>query len=154
MSLYNYICLRYRFPTGRKFRRFLGDDIPKTDMQFLYDCFCLNGQKLEGCAQIICTPPKHCKFPILYTKIRDHLVAPICFACATSQQKTTCDHNAKQRSFSSTFCFPEINKAQLQGYEIEFVELYVTTDSDFVLADFIRNELFLRLGNPLNFLFL
>ena len=63
-------------------------------------------------------PPKNLLHPVLPMKCNKKLKFPLCHKCATENSQEKCVCSDKERSFTHTYCTPEIEVALNEGYEI------------------------------------
>ena len=64
-------------------------------------------------------PPTNLLHPVLPIKFqKDKLKFPLCYTCAEKENKKQCTCTDKERSFTHTYCTPEIEVAINMGYQI------------------------------------
>ena len=63
-------------------------------------------------------PPTKLLHPVLPIKCNNKLKFPLCFTCANKESKTQCTCTDRERSFTHTYCTPEIETAINMGYQI------------------------------------
>ena len=75
-----------------------------------------------GLMKVTVLPPSDLYFPALPVKCgvkgNEKLKFPLCFKCASEDSKGNCDCTDDQRSFTHTYCTPEIEIALNAGYKI------------------------------------
>ena len=120
------------YPDILKYRRFpVGHPERITDnFQFCYvktcdgNCFYDNCQGLHwalpyfGIMKATFLPPKHLLHPILPLKCNGKLKFPLCYKCAVTENSEECTCSDEERSFTHTYCTPEIETAINMGYKI------------------------------------
>ena len=67
-------------------------------------------------------PPSKLYHPVLPIRINGKLMFPLCYKCAEKENQTECKCPISDRSFTSTYCTPEVQVAINMGYIIE--EIY------------------------------
>ena len=78
-----------------------------------------------GMAHVRILPPRKLLHPVLPVKMEKKLVFPLCVLCAKHQNQTECSHTDKQRELVGTWCTPELQEAEKQGYIIKKIyEIY------------------------------
>ena len=60
--------------------------------------------------------------PVLPLRAHGKLTFPLCYACSTLQNPTTCPHSDGERALHGTWCTPEIHKALDVGYRMVKME--------------------------------
>jgi G:T-mismatch repair DNA endonuclease (very short patch repair protein) len=122
-SLYPFVVKRKKFPVGHPIRitKNINSNIS------VYDGF------------IFCKilPPKNLYFPVLPVRIKNRLVFPLCYECASEQNNNKCQHNNNQRAIIGTYTTMELNKAIEKNYEI--IEIYEVWNYD-LLSPINENE--------------
>ena len=63
-------------------------------------------------------PPTKLLHPVLSIKYNKKLKFPLCFNCAEKESKKQCTCTDKERSYTHTYCTPEIEIAFNMGYQI------------------------------------
>lgn len=63
-------------------------------------------------------PPTNLIHPVLPLKCNQKLKFPLCYRCATHEEKNECICSDEERSFTHTYCTPEVEVALNAGYEI------------------------------------
>ncbi|XP_018107332.1 uncharacterized protein LOC108710705 [Xenopus laevis] len=71
-----------------------------------------------GIAKVKVYPPKHLFFPVLPVKMKEKLVFPLCYTCASNGQATECQHCDEERALTGTWCTMEIQLALEKGYTL------------------------------------
>ena len=78
-----------------------------------------------GMAHVTILPPRKLLHPVLPVKMNKKLVFPLCQLCAHEQNQAKCTHSDKQRELVGTWCTPELEEAEKQGYIIKKIhEIY------------------------------
>ena len=127
-----YVDFTSLYPDILKYRRFpVGHPERITDnFQFCYvktcdgNCFYDNCQGLHwalpyfGIMKATFLPPKHLLHPILPLKCNGKLKFPLCYKCAVTENSEECTCSDEERSFTHTYCTPEIETAINMGYKI------------------------------------
>ena len=121
-SLYPDILKYRRFPIGHPERitdNFHSCYIKQCDG----DCFYQNCEGYHwalpyfGVMKATFKPPKDLLHPVLPLKCNGKLKFPLCYKCACSE-KEDCNCSDEERSFTHTYCTPEIEVAINMGYQI------------------------------------
>ena len=63
-------------------------------------------------------PPKHLLHPILPLKCNGKLKFPLCYKCTVTKNSEECTCSDEERSFTHTYCTPEIETAINMGNKI------------------------------------
>ena len=71
-----------------------------------------------GVMKVTFLPPTKLLHPVLPIKCNKKLKFPLCFNCAEKENKNKCTCTDKERSFTHTYCTPEIETAINMGYQI------------------------------------
>ena len=78
-----------------------------------------------GMAHVRILPPRKILHPVLPLKMDEKLVFPLCQLGAQKQNQNKCRHTDKQRELVGTWCTPELQEAERQGYKIKKIyEVY------------------------------
>ena len=76
-------------------------------------------------AHVRILPPRKLLHPVLPIKMDKKLVFPLCKSCTQQQNQTRCRHSDSERELVGTWCTPELQEAEKQGYKIKKIfEIY------------------------------
>ncbi|KAK3925255.1 putative DNA polymerase [Frankliniella fusca] len=82
-------------------------------------------EEWNGMVKITVLPPQDLFLPVLPFKCNGKLMFPLCRTCAVTENKDMCQHNARERQITDTWCTPEVQLAIEKGYQLLQVhELY------------------------------
>ena len=73
---------------------------------------------ISGVMKATFLPPTKLLHPVLPMKCNNKLKFPLCYTCAEKDNKNQCTCTEKERSFTHTYCTPEIETAINMGYQI------------------------------------
>ena len=123
-SLYPDILKYKRFPEGHPTRivnKFLGMSTEKCDGNCMHAT--CDGEHLKlpyfGLMKAKFIPPVNLRHPILPVRCNSKLKFPLCYKCASEENTEQCKCFMSDRSFTYTYCTPEIEVAINMGYIIE-----------------------------------
>ena len=122
-SLYPDVLKYRRFPSGHPVR-FIDNFKPVTHEQCKGNCPYLNCRGIHlslpyfGVMKATFLPPTKLLHPVLPIKCNNKLKFPLCFSCAEKRNKNQCTCTDQERSFTHTYCTPEIETAINMGYQI------------------------------------
>ena len=102
-SLYPYVNKYARYPIGHP--KIITSDFEDISAYF-------------GIAKIKILAPRGLYHPVLPYRSNDKLKFPLCRTCADTESRDACHHTDEQRSFTGTWCTPEIEKALQMGYTL------------------------------------
>ena len=91
-----------------------------------------NIQDYFGIAKCVVRAPKQLYHPVLPVRVNGKLLFPLCNACASQQldlplleRGYDCPHSDEERLIEGTWCTPELQEAERQGYDIvQIIEVY------------------------------
>jgi len=98
-----------------------------------------------GIAKIKTLPPRGLYHPVLPYRSGGKLEFPLCRTCADTETPLPCQCSPEQRSFTGTYCTPEVMKALEKGYDIvKIYEVYHWNQtSDILFREYVNT--FLRI---------
>ena len=122
-SLYPDVLKYRRFPVGHP-EKITKDLEPAFLKHCDGNCFYANCQGQHwslpyfGIIKATFIPPQDLIHPVLPVRCNGKLKFPLCFNCASKESKEKCDCSDHDRSFTQTYCTPEVEVAINQGYVI------------------------------------
>ena len=122
-SLYPAVLKYKRFPVGHPDARIWRDFAPlKRRERCTEECQCgmIHWQlPYFGIIKVTLLPPRHELIPVLPVRINNKLKFPLCYTCAAEENSAEpCEHTEEERSFTQTYCTPEVEVAINTGYKI------------------------------------
>jgi hypothetical protein len=109
-SLYPFVNKTCRYPVGHP-------EIVTRDFADLSTYF--------GLVKVKVSPPRGLFHPVLGYRTGGKLTFPLCRSCVERQQQEPCVCDDSQRSWTGTYCTPELEKALEKGYKIlKIYEVY------------------------------
>ena len=122
-SLYPAVLKYMKYPTGhpiRIYNKFQNSTLENCTGNCFYSTCGGKHWKLPyfGIIKATFLPPKKLLHPILPLKCNKKLKFPLCQKCAEKENNNTCKCSDSQRSFTHTYCTPEVEVAINMGYKI------------------------------------
>lgn len=136
-GLYSYCAAKYSYVNG-PYDVIIGKNISKVSIkncQFFYD-----NKKIFGAVLLSIVAPSNLLYPFLPIKLSNgKTVLTLCLKCSETQNKKTCSHTKKQRTFTSCYMINEIEYALTLGYEIVAIyECHAYFDQNQSLKAFVE----------------
>lgn len=122
-SLYPDILKNKRFPIGHPIK-LNNNFLPLKDEQCLGNCCYPNCSGIHkilpyfGIIKASFLPPTNILHPVLPVRCNSKLKFPLCNKCAILENTLQCECSDEERSFTGTYCTPEVDVALNMGYEL------------------------------------